>query len=192
MTEATAERTAQQQARIEQYAADLVSGRVFTLAEASQRSRRSFYGAGPLGHRAYADALAAIARFAGQDDWHAHAAHSLTVGLPLYNTEAEFLAKLAGNFAAVTRATYFDAAGHAQPNPGRRSSYEHETTLFQALNLYLLWCEISIKVNTSSLSSPGWCAQALIERENVQVYQHVFPNIHAEERRCEEINKRYR
>lgn len=184
--------TAQRAVKVEEYAADLVSGKVFTRIETSQRSRGSYYGAGPLGHRPYAETLAALGRFASQSDWHAYVAHRLVQGLPLYNTEAEFLAKLAGNFVAVVVNGYDDVVGRSGPNPGRLSSYQRETTLRDALNLHLLWCEIAIKVDTSTISGPGWCAQALIERENVTVWQHIFPNIHAEQKRCEEIAARYR
>lgn len=192
MTQTAEQRAAANAERVEEYARDLVSGEVFRKIEASQRSRRSYHGAGPLGYRAYSEMLAAVARFARESDRHADVAYRIVHDAPLYNTEAEVLAKIADVLAQVCAEGYFDVVGAASPEPGRRSDHSHPTTLRWALQLDLLWTEITTRVDTSTSNAIGWCAQALLDREHVTVYQHTYPNIHAEKARVAEIrNARY-
>lgn len=193
MTEATTQLPPNAQARVDEYAADLVSGRAFAVtanAHAANRFTGGHYR-GPIAAREYGEVLETLGRFGRQSDRYAQAAHLIAHSLPLYGTAEDALNKVYDALFRIAKDGYDDVIGRSGPEAGRPSDHKHATTLRWALILHLLGKEISTIIDHSTAPGVGWVAQALMEREGLRVVPDLFPRLIAAQQRAAEIAAMY-
>jgi hypothetical protein len=168
-------------ARVEDYAKDLTSGRVFILAANGHGSRYGYQP--PIRHDSWARIIETIANYAKMGDQAAATARAIVGKVNLYGTEAQAMQSIANALYDVAKGGYFDVIGATGPEAGRRSAYQKEHTLREGIMMYLLLieCEAAIRSGypngEGDRASIGWCLWDLMKRENVFPYACYLPRV---------------
>lgn len=154
-------------ARLEQYAQDLMSGRVFRLHAASARSARGYRP--PMHRDDWSHAMATIARMAHQSDALAQVASKILGRVNLYGTRALADAQIWERAAEALEDGFDDVIGRAGPEAGRFKDHQHPYTLHQRLSVLAWVTEATAKLQ-DSVPGLGWCASALIRAHQVRTH----------------------
>lgn len=178
--------TAAREAAYERFKAEHLSGAKFARLSFPDPIAR--YHGGPLSHRTYGAMMEAVARFAGQSDWHAAAARHVFGKVNLYATVTEALAQVAGGISEFVGRGYTDVIRMTGPEPGRASQYtDQPLTESQHIELALLYVEVQTSVTASGgslgyVAGIGWALERWMREFPGRVYAdgslvipHYFP-----------------
>lgn len=148
------------QAIIEKYREDVLSGRTFTLHAMSARSIRGYQP--PISRRDWAFAIETLAKMAASSDRLAQVAANIIGRVNLYGDKGQAMAAIYERAEEALSKGYTDVIGRAGPETGRPSSYEHEFTLYDRVAL-MYWLELACRPLASKAPGVGWCLAALAE-----------------------------
>jgi hypothetical protein len=153
---------------IDRYQADLERGAVFARHAASNRSA-DHMGYNPVGNaRGYGRMMAALGEYGQWSDRAAATAQAVAPALMLYGTAPQRIASVYDALGDVARNGYTDVVGRTGPNASRPSSYQHQTSLYDAIELALLGEELEAAAAGMDRASVGWCLAALARTHNVR------------------------
>lgn len=156
----TEAKTERDQRLIQVYREKLMSGQVFSLVAASERSRRGYQP--PLSRRGYAHCIQTLGRMAGVSDRMAQVATACISRINLYGTDGEERAHVYEAAATALAAGYDDVIGRAAPDAGRYKDHQHEYSLADRVAV-AYWLNEATRDWQTGTTGVGWCLQALAE-----------------------------
>ena len=152
--------TPQQQAILNRYREEILTGQRFRTVAAAHRSVSSYQP--PACYTKYARAVEALALFAHSGAEEASLASAILSQLPLYQGFFDMAAKANEVAAKCVRDGYDDAIGRTQPNAGRPSQYQRRYDLATLLHLDLVfdW------TLSAGAPGPGWVLTDLLTQND--------------------------
>lgn len=154
------------------YAANLESGRAFTLVAMSARSIIGYQP--PASSREYTQALAVLAEGARLGERQAQLVSCVLRKLPALGLDSgQCVARMYDSAAEELASGFYDLMKAASPEPGRRSDNEKQYTLKDRITLAAtLHCAARCYLPSGGI---GWCLEALIKSEGVRVIAEARP-----------------
>lgn len=153
---------------IERYRADLVSGRVFALAEISHRSRSGYEP--PTTRQAWSQAVVTLGKMAAVSDPLAQIAQVIIGRLNLYGTNSHLVASAYMGASKAIDEGYTDVIRRSGPEPGRRSDHHRPYSLAECAQA-AAWLAYAFETSTlGSLKGLGWALAQVLREEGVPHY----------------------
>lgn len=157
------ELTSTQDATLEKYRADVMSGRTLVLHAQSHRSRYGYMP--PIGRQAWATCMGRLAQMASESNELAQVANAIIGRVNLYGDAAQAATSVYEHAYEAMNKPYDDVMRRASPEPGRYSDNQHEWTLLQRIAV-MYWLEYACRPFARSAAGVGWALASLAEEIN--------------------------
>lgn len=146
------------QATLDRYREELLSGKTLRNHAASHRSRYSYMP--PATRQQYGHAVETLGKMAQSTDQMAQIAAGIVRKLSPYGTRADLCAKMYEAAAEVMIGLYDDVIGRSGPEAGRYSDHLHGWTLYDRVAVHY-WLELASRGATDSAAGVGWCLETI-------------------------------